>query len=79
MSDDLRLDDCSHCACDTPLCGYTRASAIAALEAGELGCWLCMEDSDGDGHAGCVVLYDGDEVVWDGRCDRPPSRRSRPR
>jgi len=72
---DLRLDDCEHCACVTPLPGWTREQAIAALERGELGCWLCMEDADaraisGARHDTCVVLYDGDEAVWDGRCKR---------
>ena len=66
----LRLDDCVHCAALTTLPGWARDDAIAALERRELGCWLCMEDSpDGcDGHTTCVVLYDGDEPVWDGRC-----------
>jgi hypothetical protein len=62
---DLRLDDCSHCACVTHLSGYTRETAIAALERRELGCDNCMED--GDGHAQCVALFDGDSIVWDGR------------
>jgi hypothetical protein len=28
-----------------------------------------MDDQgeDGDGHTTCVALFDGDEVVWDGR------------
>ena len=66
---DLYLDDCDHCACVTHLGGYTRESAIAQLESGELGCANCMDDQgeDGDGHTTCVALFDGDEVVWDGR------------
>lgn len=64
---DLRLDDCSHCACLTPLCGYTREQAIAELDDGTIGCWNCLEDEDGGGHHACVALYDGDEMVWDGR------------
>jgi len=70
----LRLDDCAHCAAVThlPSPPWTRESAIEALERGELGCWLCMEDAEAepeccDGHYRCVVLYDGDEVVWNGR------------
>ena len=66
---DLRLDDCSHCACVTYLHLYTREKAIQALESGDLGCRNCLEDDDG--HGSCVVLYDGDEAIWDGRCDRP--------
>lgn len=65
----LKLDDCAHCACVTPLAGYTRAQAIEALENGTLGCWNCLEDQQGhpDGHVACVALFEGDEVVWDGR------------
>jgi hypothetical protein len=68
----LRLDDCSHCACATHLSGFTRESAVRALEAGELGCDNCEDDEDGDGtgHTTCVVLYDEDEIVWDGRCKK---------
>ena len=64
----LRLDDCQHCAAVTLLSGHDRASAIEALERGALGCWLCSEDQEGDGHCACVRLYAGDEVIWDGRC-----------
>ena len=64
---DLRLDDCTHCACSTELVGYTRASAIAALERGELTCENCAEDEDDSMHQCCVALFDGDEVLWDGR------------
>jgi len=65
----LSLDNCDHCAAVTHLTGYTRESAIAALDSGELGCWLCEDDQgeDGDGHTTCVQLLDGEEVVWDGR------------
>ena len=75
----LSLDDCDHCAGVTHLSGYTRESAIAALESGELGCWICQEDEGQDpdggyadgkfesGHTTCCVLYDGEEIVWDGR------------
>jgi len=75
----LSLDDCDHCAGVTQLSGYTRESAIAALESGELGCWICLEDEEQDsdegyangedesGHTTCGVLYDGEEIVWDGR------------
>ncbi len=66
----LRLDDCEHCACVTPVGGYTRASAIAALDEGSLGCWNCSEDDDDMSHHGCVVLYDDDVVVLDRRCLR---------
>lgn len=67
----LRLDDCSHCACVTTLVGYTVERAIADLETGRLGCWNCLEDQEGDeadGHVACVVLYEGDTVLQDGRC-----------
>ena len=63
---DLRLDDCAHCACVTVLAGYTRETAVAALERGELACGNCGDD--GDGSQACVVLYDGDEAVWRGGC-----------
>jgi hypothetical protein len=61
----LRLDDCAHCACVTILSGYTRETAIRELQAGSLGCWNCQEAEDD--HLSCVVLYDDEEVVWDGR------------
>ena len=63
----LYLDDCDHCAGHTPLCGYTKEQAIEALEARELGCWLCSEDGDKE-HSSCVVLYEDGVPVWDGRC-----------
>lgn len=69
---DLRLDDCSHCACMTRLAGYSRESAIAAIEDGSLTCWNCGDQGDdSDGHERCVVLFDGDTVVRDFRCRRP--------
>lgn len=76
----LFLDDCDHCACVTHLSGYTRESAIAQLESGELGCANCMDDQgeDGDGHTTCVALFDGDEVVWDGRHSNLGERRKAP-
>jgi len=68
----LRLDDCVHCACVTHLSGYTREQAVKELEDGSLGCWNCLDQQEegglDDGHCACVILYDGDEVVWDGRC-----------
>lgn len=66
---DLRLDDCDHCACVTWLPGWTREKALAALENGELGCDNCQDDEweRPEGHTRCCVLYDGNEVVWDGR------------
>ena len=65
---DLRLDDCVHCAAVTHLpAPWTKEKAIAALERGELGCWNCT-DADEDGHIACVVLYENDTAVWDGRC-----------
>lgn len=63
----LSLDDCSHCACVTPLSGYTRESAVAALESGELGCWNCSEDTENLKHFQCVALFENGEVAWDGR------------
>lgn len=66
----LHLDDCEHCACATYLHGYTKETAIQALESGELGCDNCIDQQgeDGDGHIGCVALFDGDgNVLWDGR------------
>lgn len=64
----LTLDDCSHCACVTQLSGYTRETAIAALEAGTLGCDNCMDtDPDDVGHLACCALYEDGAVVWDGR------------
>jgi hypothetical protein len=57
----LRLDNCEHCACVTPLVGYTPASAIAALERGELGCWNCSECLPSGNaearHSRCVQLH----------------------
>lgn len=56
----LCLDDCEHCACFTELSGYTKESAIKALEDGDLGCQNCIEDQDddGDGHTKCVALFE---------------------
>lgn len=67
---DLRIDDCCHCACFTELSGYTRERAIQDLENGTLGCDNCMEDQETnpDGHTTCVVLFEDDVPVWDGRC-----------
>lgn len=68
----LRLDDCSHCACLTSLSGYTQESAVKELESGKLGCDNCMDiDPDDKDHHQCVALFDGDEVVWDGRHKTP--------
>jgi len=64
---DLRLDQCSHCACTTVLVGYTRERAILELNDGTLACWNCL-DQDEDDHRSCVVLFDGDEQVLDSRC-----------
>ena len=68
----LRLDDCCHCACVTHLLGYTRERATQELKEGLLGCDNCIDDQEEhpDGHITCVVLYDGDEAVWDGRCTK---------
>lgn len=67
---DLRLDDCSHCACTTHLFGWNLNKAVSALESGKLGCDNCC-DHDEDDHIACVVLYDeNDAVLWDGRCKR---------
>lgn len=64
----LRLDDCSHCACVTPLVGYSIESAIEALQTGELGCWNC-QDAGEDDHVACVALFDdADKILFDGRC-----------
>jgi len=63
----LYLDDCSHCACITHLVNYTPEQAIKELEKGSLGCHNCEEDDDG--HHTCVVFYEGDKVLWDGRCE----------
>ena len=66
---DLRLDQCSHCACTTVLVGYTRERAILELNDGTLACWNCLDQqAGGDFHVSCVVLYDGDERVLDNRC-----------
>lgn len=66
----LRLDDCAHCMCVTELIGYTRASALVALNDGSVGCDNCEDQEPDGGHTSCVVLYDGDEVVADFRCTR---------
>jgi len=65
----LSLDDCSHCACVTQLIGYTKETAIEALERSELGCENCLDDEPDDvGHHRCVALFDDDgNVQWDGR------------
>jgi len=65
---DLRLDNCSHCACVTCLIGYSVDRAIEELESGALGCWNCEEDEEDPQHLACVVLYERDNVIWDGRC-----------
>jgi len=69
---ELILDDCSHCACQTALQGYSLERAIEELESGQLGCWNCLDQQevDADGHYACVVLYDDGKIVWDGRCDK---------
>lgn len=59
----LQLDDCSHCACVTLLVRFTKETAIAALERGEIGCDNCMEDEEDTTHHRCVALFDDDGNV----------------
>lgn len=66
----LSLDDCCHCACCTDLAGYTREQAVEELERGILGCANCLEDEADDKHFACVILYEDDIPVWDGRCSK---------
>lgn len=66
----LSLDNCSHCACVTHLDVRDSAKAIALLKPGELGCWNCEDQDEGDGHVRCVQLVDDHgAILWDGRCD----------
>lgn len=68
----LRLDNCVHCACVTPLVYSRVESAIRDLECGEIGCWNCSDQEEIDRtnrHTNCVQLLDSEgKVLWDGRC-----------
>lgn len=60
----LKIDNCQYCAAITHTRYRKLSDLLADIERGEIGCWLCAEDGEGD-HTEFDIFNRG-EKIWCG-------------